>query len=504
MYLLYSGLVVILGLFFRSAFLGLSLGGGLCLAGILLLLALFICWSLKYPFLLALCVACVLGLRIYLQQARTNNAPVAVHPAPSAAAPSVPVQRASVASQPLDKQLFQAIDAQNANRVKELLAQGADANAQDPNLGTPLRHLYSFNGPWTLPMMQALVEAGADVNQISQHFTALGMAAVVRRADLIEFLLRNGADVNLMADRTPLMLAAESGDEKIVWTLLNAGANPNQDKNGYTALKEAIFRDNLPVVEVLIRHGADVNFPGTSEQAFGRGYPPVMDTLVAHGLHQPNDPTNVAVAAYKGKTEQVKSWLEAARHTGEAKEYLLIWAAAGGHADTVRVLLNEGVQQEAASALVTACSAGHTEIVNLLLAQRPHLNPKEEQRCFHLAVEHGHTPTVKALLAAGWDPNIPDPHGFGQTALFAAVRQHNLEMIRTLLAGGTNVNLEDATSQLVPLHAASSAGNLESVQILVEAGADVNHKDQFGQTPLFMAGAHADVAAYLRAHGAKK
>lgn len=503
MYLLYSGLVVVLGLFFRSAFLGMSVGSGLCLCGILLLLALFICWSLKHPVLLALCIAGVLGLHAYLE--RPHNPPVAARQVPPAAAPSVPANKPEpMANRALDKQLFQAIDAQNVNRVKELLAQGADANAQDPNLGTPLRHLYSFNGPWTLPMMQALVEAGADVNKISQHFTPLGMAAVVRRADLVEFLLRNGADVNLMADRTPLMLAAESGDEKIVWMLLNGGANPNQDKNGYTALKEAIFRDNLPLVQLLVRHGADVNFAGTWQQAFGRGYPPVMDTLVAHGMHADNDQINVAVAAYKGKTEQVKSWLEAAHSSGEAKEYLLVWSAAGGHADTVNLLLNAGVRQEAASSLVTACSAGYTEIVNLLLAQRPRLDPKDEQRCFHLAVEHGHTDTVQALLAAGWDPNIPDPHGFGQTALFAAVRQHNLEMIRTLLAGGTNVNLEDATSQLVPLHAASSAGNLESVQILVEAGADVNHKDQFGQTPLFMAGAHADVAAYLRAHGAKK
>ena len=59
---------------------------------------------------------------------------------------------------------------------------------------------------------------------------------------------------------TPLMLAAASGNIKILDSLLKAGAEVNAvGKDGSSALKLAIKNGNSKCVDLLIRAGADVN-----------------------------------------------------------------------------------------------------------------------------------------------------------------------------------------------------------------------------------------------------
>lgn len=61
---------------------------------------------------------------------------------------------------------------------------------------------------------------------------------------------------------TPLVKAAEQNSLKRVQELLLIGHNPNE-KNEYetSALAEAIFHGNIPMIKCLLRHGANPNAP---------------------------------------------------------------------------------------------------------------------------------------------------------------------------------------------------------------------------------------------------
>jgi ankyrin repeat protein len=142
--------------------------------------------------------------------------------------------------------------------------------------------------------------AGGNPDETENGITALTLACIQNREDLVRELLRyhadfkvrdadgatvlhtaagigSGAIVKLLLDRgadkesrtsvgqTPLMAAAHSGDEETVRTLLTAGADAKRtDDYGRNALHwAAIGGDQVAVFFALIEAGADVDVSTT-------------------------------------------------------------------------------------------------------------------------------------------------------------------------------------------------------------------------------------------------
>lgn len=88
-------------------------------------------------------------------------------------------------------------------------------------------------------------------------------------------LIRLGGDMNAMnADgKLPLVLAADDSSADaydVVRELILAGARVNEtDGESYTALHKAAYRGNMAVVDLLLRHGADVNAVRVDKNLFG-------------------------------------------------------------------------------------------------------------------------------------------------------------------------------------------------------------------------------------------
>ncbi len=75
-------------------------------------------------------------------------------------------------------------------------------------------------------------------------------------------LIDAGADVRAVAQNPfkvqPIHAAAASRDVRIIWAVLDAGADVNaRQQEGYTPLHEAASSGNREIAELLLAHGAD-------------------------------------------------------------------------------------------------------------------------------------------------------------------------------------------------------------------------------------------------------
>lgn len=114
-----------------------------------------------------------------------------------------------------------------------------------------------------------LILKGADVNSRSQvhDWTPLLLASMSRpySVDGVQLLLDHGAEVEARNDEgyTALILASQHGAVQVVETLLKNGADIQaaRDEEWQTALFEAILSDRTNVAQLLLEKGASVSSP---------------------------------------------------------------------------------------------------------------------------------------------------------------------------------------------------------------------------------------------------
>ena len=102
------------------------------------------------------------------------------------------------------------------------------------------------------------------------RMTALGIAALYGRADVIRALTAAGASVAADQDgESALTVAAHEGHVAAVDALLAAGANVNyKDRDGITPLMSAASSNRAGAIRSLLAKGADVN---ADQQRWGDG-----------------------------------------------------------------------------------------------------------------------------------------------------------------------------------------------------------------------------------------
>ena len=167
----------------------------------------------------------------------------------------------------------------------------------------------------------------------------------------------------------------------------------------------------------------------------------------------------------------------------------LSYAAGGGHAEVVRLLLLAGADPSArndagSDARSRALSSGREEVVRLLDAVREgglkSFLTSADRRLLECCRE-GNAVGVKAELERGANPDARSP-GSNWTPLIAACAGGHTDVARLLLARGADTEAQAAGGRRA-LHFAVELRDIALVRILLDAGADPDPTDFSGVTP---------------------
>jgi ankyrin repeat protein/serine/threonine protein kinase len=333
---------------------------------------------------------------------------------------------------------------------------------------------------------------------------------------------------------TPLLLAAKEGHVQVAHELLNevpSGVMQGDEDSGNTALHFAAHEGRLPMVELLLARGADVNARNNFHQTPLHLAATWNQSLVVHRLlecgadpvagdDQGRTPLELAKrqdhvdlcdamlgsqlrrAAAIGDLLAVMSALTSGalvddknKTSGDTSLHV---AAKNGHDSVLGTLLEHtpdpvgsvGVLNDAGDApLHVAARAGETEIIRVILSVPdvdPNMTTAEGDTAVHIASGEGWIQVVHELFKGGADLNRCS-EGRGCTALHDAACICDLAMVRTLLQLGANPNAEDSFSRNNPLHQVALWGQSDrSTAIkaeLIRAGANQEARNCDGKTP---------------------
>uniref|UniRef100_A0A671RVB6 Ankyrin-3-like n=1 Tax=Sinocyclocheilus anshuiensis TaxID=1608454 RepID=A0A671RVB6_9TELE len=385
------------------------------------------------------------------------------------------------------------------NRIKVmelLLKHGASIQAV-----TEVREQDFFFSEYLLYICRACFTMHFDLNSLitlnGRNFayvfrgeTALHMAARAGQANVVKFLVANGADVDAKAkdDQTPLHISSRLGKPDIVQQLLQHGASPDATTtSGYTPLHLAARDGHRDMASILLDNGASLGI--TTKKGF----------------------TPLHVAAKYGKIEVAKLLLQKRAPPDAAGKSGLTPLHVAAHYDNQKVallLLDQGSSPHAAAKngytpLHIAAKKNQMEIATTLLEYGADTNATTRQGIspLHLAAQEGNVDMVTLLLARETAINLGNKSGL--TPLHLAAQEDKVNVSEVLVNHGATIDPETKMAY-TPLHVACHYGNIKMVHFLLKNQAKVNAKTKNGYTPLHQAAqqGHTHIINLLLQHGA--
>jgi ankyrin repeat protein len=317
----------------------------------------------------------------------------------------------------LIKNIFDAIENNDINKVEEFLNNGVNIDIKDVNGYTPL-HNAIIKG--NIEIVKLLLDKGAHINARDNHFneTPLFIAAKTGKQKIVELLLEKGADVTISDKNnyTPLYIAAKNGYTEIVQLLL--------DNKNIEIDSETIALMNANLIKKLIIDLIDVKIKQLEEKNIQEQ---INIALLNNDKIEIN---NILVSGYDINTQNVLG-------------------------DTL---------------LYKASKKGLLDIVKLLLDKNADVNIKNNlgETPLFIASQNGYLGVVNALLNKGADVNIKNI--LGETPLFIASKNDRLDIVNALLNKGADVTIENIKGETA-ISVATTKGYTDIVNLLNNAQA---------------------------------
>ena len=325
----------------------------------------------------------------------------------------------------------------DAEAVTMLLVRGVNPNARE-RLGQTALMWAAAEGH--VAVIRALIRAGADINAtLDSGFTPFFFAVREGRLEAAKVFLAAGVDVNAMMRRpgpsaagrtSPLLLAVQNGHFDLAIALIDAGADPNDQRTGFTPLhmipgvrkpdssdgsdgaapNGAGRLSSLDFVREIVKRGADVNLrlPKGAPRM-----PATSSTIATEGA------TPMLFAADRSDVPLMRLLLELGADplVPNLNNTTPLMAAAG--LGTKEALEEAGEESEA------------VEAVTILLDRGADVNAVDNNgdTAMHGAAVNNYPRVVNLLAERGADPKIwSKPNKAGRTPLFIAEGYVGIEL----------------------------------------------------------------------------
>lgn len=351
-----------------------------------------------------------------------------------------------------------------------------------------------------LDLIEALLREGAEP---FFHFgqtgdTAAHLALRRKNPELFKTLLGAHTSIeqlnsqNLHDGTSLLVLAVELGCEASVRLLLEAGANPNFacGEKKWTALHAATAKGDLALIQLLLQHTGSV------------------DRLTSQG----ESPLYLACAA--GSIDTAKALLEARANPNQLNgpdrtHSPLQVAITNGHAKLITLLAKHGTNIQAPlkphgiKPLYLASERGDEPVVSSLLQAGALIDEVwQNQTALHVATFKGHSVVVKRLLTHGINRKLAIYRQHPPLEL--ALLKNQVEAARCLLEGGFSANEPVEATGESPIHTAAKMGKVAFIALYIESHAEINQRSKVNVTPLYLAceAGHLETAKTLLRAGA--
>uniref|UniRef100_A0AAY4AU61 Ion transport domain-containing protein n=1 Tax=Denticeps clupeoides TaxID=299321 RepID=A0AAY4AU61_9TELE len=359
--------------------------------------------------------------------------------------------------------LHLAVRGGNIEVIKLCILKGAKIDQKQCDKSTAL-HFACTQG--AIEAVRLMVSSYSNVEEIinirdGANQTPLHRATIFDHADLAEYLISKGADIDCVDCKglSPLLVATSCGAWKTVAFLLSKGANmKTKDKEGRNFLHLATFQPkglkNLP--EQLLQDNA------------------VKELLCDEDCE---GCTPLHYACRLGIHDSVKNILGLNICPGRKskdKKSALHFAAEYGRINTCHrlletitdsKLLNEG-DDSGLTPLHLASRGGHTKVVELLLRKGALFQSDYKGwTCLHHAAAEGYTQTMKILLSANIKL-LDKADEEGNTALHFASKCGHAAAVKLLLERGASIVLNKNDASF--LHEAVHHGRKDVANAVIE------------------------------------
>jgi len=288
---------------------------------------------------------------------------------------------------------------------------------------------------------------------------------------------------------TPLMWAAKLGLIKSVKVLLAKGANPNLlDNQGKSAFAWAIDGDHPEIAHMLLKSGApnsDANVLRHTPITVITDLPETYQTkgkFLAKEQTVLEDMTPLLLAIMAENVplvqELVRSGADVNAPDAEGITPLM-WATIYQSLEITKVLLQAGANvnlqtPRGNAAIMPASSFNNKEIVEELLKYKADINLKNKNG--ETALFRASTLSFQIDQLHNQDENANAPASLPKDAA-----EKHAEITKLLIQHGAHVNETNNENKTPLLWAVSLPGHAPIVKVLLDAGADIHHKNNKGR-----------------------
>ncbi len=342
--------------------------------------------------------------------------------------------------------------------IRHILDRGVSINAADENGITPVMLSAAAGNAGAFRLLVAL---GADTMAKSAHGNSVMMLAIFGMNDhIVEYLLgHNGSVAGNSAGFTPLMAATFIGRDDWAQRLLARGASVNDtDYSGHTAMMIACAQLRFGEWSTLRNGKESMHYlPGSAylHNMLGPDYRYVAVRKVERAYERRDRRRIIDVLLAAGAT------LDPQTDNGETA---LMSAVRHSTIEEVGRLLNAGAFVDQRDRM------GRTALWHLVDA-------------WQRLDEDSGIEKLNMLLAYRADINAADNDG--NTVMWAAVMQHDQQLIRRLFSAGARSDVSNRRGETPLMAMLAAGGDMDEVRILIEQGADVTARDKAGTSVVF-------------------